>query len=142
MRPAAGDALKPEVHADNNNSATDLQPPSVQGLYPHDMEPRGGTGAIARAAVPSPPRPGPSSTTTFARTSSCASPSPRDAPGRAERPCMAFWMDAGQVGVKETARAPRLPILVARLGKRDASSCYKKSSVTARSGGCVWEKCG
>ena len=48
-------------------------------------------------------------------------------------------MDAGQAGVKETERAPRLAISVAKLGKRDAFSRYKKSAVTVRSGGSSWE---
>ena len=104
------------------------------------MEQRGGAGAIERrAAAPSAPRRTPSAATTFARTSSCASSSPRRAPGRAARPCMAFRMDAGQAGVKETERPPRLAILVARLGKRDASSRYKKIAVTVRAQGSVWE---
>ena len=52
---------------------------------------------------------------------------------------MAFRMDAGPAGVKETARAPRIAISVVQLGRRDASSCYKKSVVTVRSGGSSWE---
>ena len=55
--------------------------------------------------------------------------------GRAERLCVAFRMDAGPAGVKETARAPRIAISVVQLGRRDASSRYKKSVVTVRSGG-------
>ena len=52
---------------------------------------------------------------------------------------MAFRMDAGRAGVEERERAPRLAISVARLGRRDASSRYKTSAVTVRSGGSTWE---
>ena len=91
---------------------------------------RSGAGAtVRRAAAPSPPQHGPSSTTTFARISSCASLSPGNARGRSERPCMAFRMDAGPAGVKETERVPRMAILVVKMGRRDTSSCYKKSVV-------------
>merc|ERR1719221_897947 len=105
------------------------------------MTQRGGAGAnVRRAAAPSPPLHGPSSTTTFARTSSCASPSPGNARVRSdERLCMAFRMDAGQAGVKEAERAPRLAISVAKLGRRDAFFRYKNSAVTVRSGRSVWE---
>ena len=52
---------------------------------------------------------------------------------------MAFRMDAGPAGVKETERVPRIAILVVKMGRRDASSRYKESVVTARSGGSSWE---
>ena len=48
-------------------------------------------------------------------------------------------MDAGQAGAKETERATRLAISVEKLGRRDASSRYRKSAVTVRSGGSTWE---
>ena len=102
------------------------------------MRQRGGIGATRPAAAPASPRPGPSFTTTFARTSSCA-PSPRDAVGRAERPCMAFRLDAGPAGVEETARAPRLAIPVGRLGRHDASFHYERSAVKVRQGSSIWE---
>ena len=52
---------------------------------------------------------------------------------------MAFRMDAGPAGVKETERVPRIAISVVQLGRRDASSRYKKSVVAVRSGGSSWE---
>ena len=52
---------------------------------------------------------------------------------------MAFRMDAGQAGAKETERATRLAISVEKLGRRDARSRYRKSAVTVRSGGSTWE---
>ena len=103
------------------------------------MNKRGGDGATRPAAAPASPRHSPSFTTTFARTSSCASPSPRDAVGRAERPCMAFRLDAGPAGVEETARAPRLAIPVGRLGGHDASFRYARSAVTFRQGDTTWK---
>ena len=52
---------------------------------------------------------------------------------------MAFRIDAGQAGAKETESATRLAVSVARLGKRDASYRYKRSTVTVRAGrSAVW----
>ena len=105
------------------------------------MRQRGGTGATRRAAAApaSRLRHGPSFSTTFARTSSCAFPSSRDAVGRAERPCMAFRLDAGPAGVGKKARAPRLAIPVGRLGGHDASFRYTRSAVTFRQGNSTWK---
>ena len=137
-RPAVDDVCEPPRFRDSDsNNQPSAQRPTGAGNHQPNMQ-RGGP-TERRAAPAAPPDHGPSSATTFARTSSCASSSPRNARGSAQRPCMAFRIDAGQAGAKETESATRLAVSVARLGKRDASYRYKRSTVTVRAGrSAVW----
>ena len=74
----------------------------------------------------------------FSWTASAASASGKF-PRCGERRCMAFRIDAGQPGTTAIGDNPRILISVAKLGKRNTSTRYKRNAVTMNYRRSTWQ---